>query len=374
VRVFVSSVRHGLEEERDALPGLITAIGHTPVRFEDFTAQTTPSRQACLDGLGTADVYLLILGPRYGHRFDDTGQSPTHDEWTAASKAGLPRLVYRKLGVIFEDDQQAFARHVGEYTSGVFHDTFTTTHELQAKVAAKLRELEHAPNPLVYSPLAASVSVTWRSDFDADARRSTTSRPELEVHVLPVGSTPRSVRIMGELTQSLPNRLRDTCSVDARQSLNPIRTHDAIVITVPPAPSQRAGWDDVRQPRLLGTRAAADGQVSAWATLPGDSMGSILDVDTLPDQIAGLLRLIGQLRIMDTRQLAIGVGINSTMCLSIGTIARLPRQSVSFASLSGHPLHVPPDEQVTIAALDTGALEVARALASGLLHALEMHR
>lgn len=59
MRVFISSVRHGLEEERDALPGLITAIGHTPVRFEDFTAQTTPSRQRCLDGLATADVYLL---------------------------------------------------------------------------------------------------------------------------------------------------------------------------------------------------------------------------------------------------------------------------------------------------------------------------
>jgi hypothetical protein len=374
VRVFVSSVRHGLEEERDALPGLITAIGHTPVRFEDFTAQTTPSRQACLDGLTTADVYLLILGPRYGHRFDDTGQSPTHDEWTAASKAGLPRLVYRKQGVTFEDDQQAFARHVSEYTSGVFHDTFITTHELQAKVAAKLRELEHAPNPLAYSPLTAPVSLTWRSDFDAAARSRTTSRPELEIHVLPIGSAPRSARIMGELAQSLPNRIRDNGSIDASQPLHPIRTHEAIVITVSPKVSHHTGWNEVRQPQLLGIRVAADGQVSAWATLPGDSMGSILDVDALPDQIAGLLRLIGQLRIVDTPQLAIGVGINSTMSLSIGTITRLPRQSASFASLSDSPLQVPPDEQVTIAALDGGALEVAQVLTGSLIHALELHR
>lgn len=43
MRIFISSVRKGLEEERDALPGLIRALGHTPVLFEDFTAQTTPA-------------------------------------------------------------------------------------------------------------------------------------------------------------------------------------------------------------------------------------------------------------------------------------------------------------------------------------------
>jgi hypothetical protein len=56
MRVFISSVRRGLEEERDALPGLIAAIGHTPVRFEDFTAQTVPSREACLQGVKSSDV------------------------------------------------------------------------------------------------------------------------------------------------------------------------------------------------------------------------------------------------------------------------------------------------------------------------------
>jgi hypothetical protein len=39
MQVFVSSVRHGLEEERDALPGLVAAIRYVPVRFADFAAQ-----------------------------------------------------------------------------------------------------------------------------------------------------------------------------------------------------------------------------------------------------------------------------------------------------------------------------------------------
>ncbi|QIS76109.1 DUF4062 domain-containing protein [Streptomyces sp. DSM 40868] len=107
------SVRKGLEEERAALRGLIRAVGHTPVLFEDFSAQTTPSRQACLDALDSADVCIFLLGPSYGHVFPETGQSATHDEWVAAKTAGKPRWVYRKLGVTFENAQQDFLDQVG---------------------------------------------------------------------------------------------------------------------------------------------------------------------------------------------------------------------------------------------------------------------
>ncbi|MDP9225118.1 MAG: hypothetical protein M3P18_14985 [Actinomycetota bacterium] len=39
MKVFISSVRRGLEAERDALPGLLAALGHEPKRFEDYSAQ-----------------------------------------------------------------------------------------------------------------------------------------------------------------------------------------------------------------------------------------------------------------------------------------------------------------------------------------------
>ena len=84
VKVMISSVRRGLEPERDALPGLIMALGHQPVRFEDFSAQPHPSREACLRAVHESDVYLLLLGPHYGHVFPETGQSATHDEFVAA--------------------------------------------------------------------------------------------------------------------------------------------------------------------------------------------------------------------------------------------------------------------------------------------------
>lgn len=99
MKVFISSVRSGLETERDSLPGLIMALGHEPKRFEDFGAQAMPSREACLRGVNDSDAYLLLLGPKYGHLFRETGQSATHDEWVAAVTKGMPRLVFRKTAL-----------------------------------------------------------------------------------------------------------------------------------------------------------------------------------------------------------------------------------------------------------------------------------
>ena len=122
MKVFISSVRHGLEAERDSLSGLIMALGHEPLRFEDFGAQAMPSREACLRGVDGSDVYLLLLGPNYGHVFPETGQSATHDEWVAAVAKGIPKLVFRKAGVEFEPEQQEFTKVVADYGHGVFYE------------------------------------------------------------------------------------------------------------------------------------------------------------------------------------------------------------------------------------------------------------
>lgn len=98
-------MRRGLEQERDALRGLLLALGHEPLRFEDFTAQPVPSREACLEGARAADVYLLLLGPYYGDPLPETGRSPTDEEHVAALTKGIPRLVFVKQGSVLEPRQ-----------------------------------------------------------------------------------------------------------------------------------------------------------------------------------------------------------------------------------------------------------------------------
>lgn len=167
VRVFISSVRRGLEQERDALPGLLKAIGFEPVRFEDFTAQKVPSRQACLDGVDSADAYVLLIGPHYGHVFPETGQSATHDEYVRARNRGIPRLVFTKAGVEMDSDQKTIVDGVGDYGAGSFWSTFSDVTDLQTKVAAALREVASQPGHLTYH---TSAHLEWHRQIEARLR------------------------------------------------------------------------------------------------------------------------------------------------------------------------------------------------------------
>ncbi|MFE9191917.1 hypothetical protein ACFYL6_20125 [Micromonospora sp. NPDC007208] len=279
--------------------------------------------------------------------------------------------MYRKLGVTLEPAQEQFVRFIGDYGTGVFYESFATTAELQTKVAVKLRELESAGDPLAFMPLPRPMTVTWRSDFEARRGNAPSLPSAVELHVLPGTGTNRPARVMAELEQLLPARLRASGQVDAADPLTSTRQGGAVVVTIP---DRNSRWNEVRAPQLLGIRTAADGQTSAWASLPGDGMGAILDPDALPDQIAGLLRLIGGLGILDGDQVAIGVGVSTEGLMSVGRVSGQPRHQATSLMLSNDPIQVPPDELVTLAALGPGAAEVGRTLSRTLIDAVSARR
>lgn len=363
MRVFISSVRRGLEEERDALPGLITAIGHTPIRFEDFGATDLPSREACLAGVGNAELYLLILGPNYGHRFLDTHQSPTHDEWAAATAAGIPRLVYRKDGVQFEKDQEEFIQAIGNYTSGVFYDTFSSTADLLTKVAEAVRNAASAPVGLRYTPLDTHVPIVWRRTDPSHTPSS--ERPTLEVHVQNVDTRRFSARELKELADTLLTRLRNSGVVDHEQGLSVERNDGSVAVAI--AGSVPSNWNTVRKSVVTGVRVLSSGQVSVWSELPSDGLGAVLDDEALTSQIASALQLIGELRVVVGPELAIAVSVDPMTSVSIGSVNEMPRRSANFGFHSSTPVRVNPDESTTLAALDSGSSEVARNLGRELI-------
>jgi Domain of unknown function (DUF4062) len=372
VRVFISSVRRGLEEERDALPGLVSAIGHTPVRFEDFTAQTVPSREACLAGVASADVYLLLVGPHYGHVFEDTGQSATHDEWVAATAAGLPRLVYRKSGVELDAEQAAFIAGIEDYAAGVFRDSFASTPELLTKVATKIREVAEASGPLSFAPMVEAPVVQWRQQFERSGLGPRSSSPALEVHVFPSPSGSLSARALTQLGDALVGRIRRSGLIDDRAALGTRSTEDAVYLSL--GDDAPAAWNSAVQGRMLGLRIAQSGQVSAWASLPRDNLGTILDPGELPLQIGGLLRLIGHTQAVSSPYVAIAAGVDPVKTLSIGTVSDMPRNSAQFLLMSDQPLQVVPDESATLAALDAGASELGNMLSRRVIEAFRRHR
>lgn len=372
MRVFISSVRGGLEEERDALPGLIAAIGHTPVRFEDFSAQTVPSREACLAGVDSSDVYLLLVGPHYGHVFEDTGQSATHDEWMAATSAGMPRVVYRKSGVELDADQAAFVAGIEDYGAGVFRDLFSSTAELQTKVAGKIRELAETSGPLSFAPMTEAPAIQWRSQFALPAQGQQFSQATLEGHVLPSPAGSLSARVLADVGDALVGRMRRSGLVDERAGLDTHSVEAGVYLLL--GDDAPAGWNSAADGRTLGLHIGKSGQVSAWASLPRDGLGAILDPALLPLQIAGLLRLIGHTQAISSPHIAIAAAIGPVKTLSIGSVSDMPRNSAQFLLMSEQPLQVHPDELVTLSALDAGAPEVGSMLSRRLIEAFHRHR
>jgi len=371
VKIFISSVRNGLEAERDALPGLIKALGHDPVRFEDFSAQPVPSREACIKAVESSDAYLLLLGPNYGAVFPETGQSATEDEWVTAQRLGKPRFVLRKIGVDFDAQQQVFETTLGDYGSGRFYKAFATISEVLQAAAGAIRELEKTPTVLEFEPLSTVPTIHWVTEGTSNRGFISSERPRLEVHIAPLGGSPLSSRILEQMLTGLPSRVRGAGLVSATEALGTNHAEDAIQLDAPPPPSGR--WDSPTSGSLETVRVLKNGQTSVVFRLPGDQMGAIFDAQDATARVASALRLVGQIDMTGASKVAVGIGLTSSSMISIGVAGQTGRNSASLSTDSG-PAHVEPDESLSRAALDRGADEVAATLVRSLLRSFQKQR
>jgi hypothetical protein len=368
MRVFVSSVRISLEQERDSLRGLILALGHEPVMFEDFTAQTVPSREACLDGVRSCDAYVLLLGERYGYPFPETGLSPTAEEHVAARTAGIPRLVMRKTGVTPEPRQHELIEEIRSYRDGVFYNEFTNVADLQAKVVAAILQIEQTPGALAYAPLPGDLIVDWRRDW-TQPQQNPSGRAVLELHVAPATPQPVPSRVLRALPDRLAVELRTAAGVGPSASI-PVGHDTAAAWAHVVEPPNHQRYDEPRKGAIIGCRVATTGQTSAWSTLPGDMLGSILDPDDLTERLGRLLRTAGTVMPGDPQHLALAVGIDPLTGVSEGKVTGVPRSRMTMAGTGRDRLAVSPDEAVTRAAVGAGARDAARGLTDALLTAL----
>ena len=95
--VFVSSVIAGMTAEREAARGAVEGIGGRVVMFERLGGRDDDAETAYLTGVRSSDIYVGILGDRYG-KPEPTGYSPTHTEYNEAVKVGLRISVWATTG------------------------------------------------------------------------------------------------------------------------------------------------------------------------------------------------------------------------------------------------------------------------------------
>jgi hypothetical protein len=100
-RVYVSSTIADLDRERRAVMEWLVDAGHQGVH--SYLPDSDTVRDSCLADVDTCDLYVLILGHRYGSRPEQDnpqGLSITHLEFRRAGQSGIPRIALLSTGIL----------------------------------------------------------------------------------------------------------------------------------------------------------------------------------------------------------------------------------------------------------------------------------
>lgn len=90
LQVFVSSTYIDLKDERQAAVEAILSAGHIPAGMELFKAGSDSQLVTIKRWIDESDVYMLILGGRYGSIDEKSGKSYTQLEYEYAVEKGMP--------------------------------------------------------------------------------------------------------------------------------------------------------------------------------------------------------------------------------------------------------------------------------------------
>ena len=135
-KVFISSTIEDLPNERKAAHNAVRKVGAFPVMSETtMSAQNEDSLTACLNKVKESDIYVLILGGRYGWQPFGT-ESITELEFQTAQDCKLPILVFNTT-YQKEDLQKDFAKRAEAIR---FRKTVSDAFELETAIENSLQE------------------------------------------------------------------------------------------------------------------------------------------------------------------------------------------------------------------------------------------
>ena len=99
-KVYVSSTIIDLRPERYAVQEWLRLARHQAV--DSYLPDSDTVRESCLDDVGRCDLYVLILGHRYGFQpaeDNPEGLSITHLEFRRAGECGTPRVALLRTSI-----------------------------------------------------------------------------------------------------------------------------------------------------------------------------------------------------------------------------------------------------------------------------------
>lgn len=93
-RVFISSTEEDLKNERSQTLEAVHRLRFQDVAMEYFGADPRRPIEVCLEEVRKSDVFVGIVGHRYGSIIEETGKSYAHMEYDEARRINLPCLIY----------------------------------------------------------------------------------------------------------------------------------------------------------------------------------------------------------------------------------------------------------------------------------------
>ena len=93
-KVFVSSTFEDMIPYRNAVVEAITSLEHLPIGMEHFASSPDKSLDVCLSDVRRCNIYVLLIGMRYGSIDNDTGKSYTELEYEEALRCNIPVLAF----------------------------------------------------------------------------------------------------------------------------------------------------------------------------------------------------------------------------------------------------------------------------------------
>lgn len=123
--IFISSSMKDLQEERKVIDNAISQLRFQALRAETIGAQSVSPREACTMMAQDCDIYLGILGGRYGYIPPNESVSVTEMEFNEARRLGKPILLYRKEVDAPEPRQKEFIERIGDFEEGLFWRGFS---------------------------------------------------------------------------------------------------------------------------------------------------------------------------------------------------------------------------------------------------------
>lgn len=138
-KIFISSVQNEFQNERKQLAAYIRQDAlfsqyFEPYLFEELPAQDKSAQTAFLEQAANADVYLLLIGEKYGFE-DAKGISPTEREYNTATAHQVYRLAFIKEVSHREEKEEHFKQRID---NDVIRNSFGSYEVLQSSVYASL--------------------------------------------------------------------------------------------------------------------------------------------------------------------------------------------------------------------------------------------